>query len=179
MLDQDPVDQDCLELDPLCTLSLLWQRRYELQACKKEIYFLLIWNHSITTGTMSGKVIQFLPKSAIKSYEECSRAVICLVWSIAVSRKYNLYESPIQQSRDFMKSGFMPASSSKTTAHTLMEWEEKRMFSSLVRLGWQVLATDWNTSAILSAVRYLTIPWWLTKTPIGWSSDWPMRFARR
>ena len=55
---------------------------------------------------MSDKVIRFSPKSAIKSYEERSRAVICFVWSIVVSCKYNLYESPIQQSRDLMKSGF-------------------------------------------------------------------------
>ena len=107
---------------------------------------------------MSGKAIRFSPKSAMQSYEERLRAVICLVWSIVVSCKYNLYESPIQRSRDLMKSGFMPASSSKTTAHTLMEWEEKRIFLSLMRSGWQVLATDCSASAILLAVRYLTMP---------------------
>ncbi len=114
-----------------------------------------------STGTRSGKTVWFLPKRAIKSFEECSRAIICLLWSIAVSCKYNLYKSPIQRSWDLMKSGFIPASSSKTTAHTLMEWEEKRMILSLVRSGWQVLATDWRTSAIFWQ-------WDISLCPDGW-----------
>jgi hypothetical protein len=114
---------------------------------------------ALSTGTMSGKTIRFLPKSAIKSFEQRSRAVICLLWSITVSHKYNLYESPIQRSRDLMKSGFIPASSSKTTAHTLIEWEEKRKISFLVRSEWQVLAKDWRTSVILLPVRLCPDGW--------------------
>ena len=55
-----------------------------------------------------------------------------------MSRKYDLYESPIQRSRDLIKSEFIPASSSRTTAQTLIECDVNRIISSLVRSGWQV-----------------------------------------
>ena len=132
-----------------------------------------------STGKMSGNIVQFSPKRLMKSFEELSRAEMCLFWSTMVSRKYDLYESPIQRSQDLIKSAFIPASSSRTTAHTLIECDVKRIISSLVRSGWQIFATDWNTWAILLAVRNFVTPWWLVKIPIGWSSDWPRRFARR
>ena len=131
------------------------------------------------TGTMSGNIVRFSPKRLMKSFEELSRAEMCLIWSTAVSRMYDLYESPIQRSRDLIKSAFIPASSSRMTAHTLIECDVKHIISSLVRSGWQIFATDGNTSAILLAVRYFVKTWWLVKIPIGWSLDWPRQFARR
>ncbi len=95
-----------------------------------------------STGTMSGNVVRFSPKSLMKSFDELLRAETCLDWSTAVSRKYDLYESPIQRSRDLMKSAFISASSSKTTAHTLIECDVNRMISSFVRSGWQIFAKD-------------------------------------
>ena len=132
-----------------------------------------------STGTMSGNVVRFSPKSLMKSFDELSRAETCLACSTAVSRRYDLYESPIQQSRDLIKSAFIPASSSKTTAHTLIECDVNRIISSRVRSGWEIFAKDWSTAAILLAVRYFLMPWWLAKMPIGWSSDWPRRLARK
>ena len=38
-----------------------------------------------------------------------------------------------------MKAGLMPASSNKTRAQTLPEWDEKRLISSSVRSGWTAL----------------------------------------
>jgi len=132
-----------------------------------------------STGTMSGNIVRFSPKRLMKSFEELLRAEMCLFWSTTVSRKYDLYESPIQRSRDLIKLAFIPASSSRTTAHTLIECDVKCIISSLIRSGWQIFATDSNTSAILLAVRYFMTAWWLVKIPIGWSSDWPRRFALR
>ena len=128
---------------------------------------------------MSGNVVRFSPKSLMKSFDELSRAETCLACSTAVSRRYDLYESPIQRSRDLIKSAFIPASSSKTTAHTLIECDVNRIISSRVKSGWEIFAKDWSTSAILLAVRYFLMPWWLAKMPIGWSSDWPRRLARK
>ena len=131
------------------------------------------------TGTMSGNIVQFSTKRLMKSFEKLSRAEMCLFWSTAVSRKYDLYKSLIQQSRDLIILAFIPASSSRTTAHNLIECNVNYIISSLVRSGWQIFATDWNTSAILLAVRYFVTAWWLVKIPIGWSLDWPRHFARR
>jgi len=50
-----------------------------------------------------------------------------------------IYESPIQRSHDLIKSVFIPASSNRTMAHTLIECDVKRIVSSLVRSGWQIL----------------------------------------
>ncbi len=66
-----------------------------------------------------------------------------------------------------MKSGDLPASSRRTTAQTLPEWEEIHDISSGVMSGWVVLATDCKISAILLPVRYLVWPWLLTNTAIG------------
>ena len=87
---------------------------------------------------MSGNVVRFLPKSLMKLFDELLKAETCLDWSTAVSHKYYLYESPIQRCRDSMKSVFIPALSSKTTAHTLIECDVNLMISSLVRSGWQI-----------------------------------------
>ncbi len=92
---------------------------------------------------MSGNAMRFLPKSLMKSLDELLRAEMCLLWSTAVSHKYDLYKSPIQQSRDLMKSAFIPALSSKTTAHTLIVCDVNHIISSLVRSGWLLYGILW------------------------------------
>jgi hypothetical protein len=133
----------------------------------------------LSTGTTSGRVIRFSPKSAVNSVEGLSRALRCFCWRIEVSRKYSLYESPIQQSRDLIKSGSIPALLSMTMAQTLPEWELKCINTSLIKCGWHAFATDWSTSDILLPVRYLTMPCLFANTPMGWVSDWPSLLARR
>ncbi len=78
-----------------------------------------------------------------------------------------------------MKSGVIPASSSKTRAHTLPEWEENFLSSSLVRSGLTAFAIEHKTSAILLPVRYFGVILLLTKTAMGWESNWPSHLARR
>ncbi len=78
-----------------------------------------------------------------------------------------------------MKSGVIPALSSSTEAHTLPEWEENFLSSSLVKSGWTAFADERNTSAILIPVRYFVVLFLFTKTAMGWESDWPSCLARR
>jgi hypothetical protein len=66
-----------------------------------------------------------------------------------------------------MKSGVIPASSSNTRAHTLPEWEENFLSSSLVRSGWTTLAIERKTSAILLPVKYFVVLLLLTKNSHG------------
>ena len=100
-------------------------------------------------------------------------------------KKYALAEglqclaSPIQRRRNLIKSGSMPALSSKTIAQSLPEWEVKRTISSLIKSGWQDFAPAWSTCYILLPVRYLTMPCLFTKMPIGWLSNRPSLLARR
>jgi hypothetical protein len=71
-----------------------------------------------------------------------------------VSCRYKQYDLPIQRRCDFMKSGAMPALSSRTRAQTLPECEENCLILSLDRLGWTALATERKTSDMLFPVRY-------------------------
>jgi len=75
-------------------------------------------------------------KSLIKSYEECSKAVICLVWSTVVSRKYNQYELPIQRSLDLMKSqGSCPLHQAKRPYSNGMGRETHIFISREIRMA--------------------------------------------
>ena len=145
---------------------------------KRNIY-LLIWNHSIIHrydvwqghtifAEERHKVIWGTFKgSDMFGLEDCS---VSQVQSIRVAHpaESRFYEVGVHAR--FIEQNDRPYSNGMgRKAHNLVSRE--------IRM--QVLATDWNTSAILLAVRYLTMPWWLTMTPIGWSSDWPRRFARR
>jgi len=90
-----------------------------------------------------------------------SRAVICLVWRSSVLQITPIQVTHPRKSR-LDEMGFIPASSSKTTTHTLPEWEMKRMSSSLVKFRWHAFAIDWSSPAILLAVRYfITYAWYL------------------
>ncbi len=71
-----------------------------------------------------------------------------------MSCRYKQYDLPIQRRCDFMKSGAMPALSSRTRAQTLPECEENCLILSLDRLGWTALATERKTSDMLFPVRY-------------------------
>ncbi len=119
-----------------------------------------------------------LPKSIIKSFGahsrvECAlpgvlRCLVNIIYTSCLSSGVKTWWSQVH-------SGFIK----QKPAHTLREWDEKCMISSLDRSGWHAFMMDWSTSSILLAVRYLRMPWWLTKIPIGWSSNWPRRLACR
>ena len=134
---------------------------------------------SLSTGTTLGSTLILVPSSFMSSSDSFLRALICLCCRMEVSRKYNLYESPIQRNRDVMKAGLMPASSKSTRAQTRPECDDIRLNSSADQSGWTLFAIDRSTSAILPPVRYFLMPNLLTKTPIGSESDWPRFLARR
>ena len=134
---------------------------------------------SLSTGTTLGSTLMLVPSSFMSSSDSLLRASVCLCCKMEVSRKYNLYESPIQRNRDVMKAGLMPASSKSTRAQTRPECDDIRLNSSLDQSEWTLFAIDRSTSAILPPVRYFLMPNLLTKMPIGSESDWPRLLARK
>ena len=126
----------------------------------------------------------------MSSSDSFLRASICLCCKMEVSRKYNLYESPIQRNRDVMKAGLMPASSKCTRAQTGPKGNDIRlnsladqskwtffaidrddMWLNSDQSGWTFFVTDRSTLAILPPVRYFLMPNLLTNMPIGSESD--------
>ncbi len=79
---------------------------------------------------------------------------MCLVCMTEVLQRYNLYDSPSQQSLKHINSGDILALSNKTRAQTLPKCDEKRLISSLFILGCVAFATDCKYSAILFPVRF-------------------------
>ena len=100
-------------------------------------------------------------------------------WGRWCARKYNLYESPIQRSRNVMKAGLMPASSKSMRAQTRPECNDIPLNSSADQSEWTFFAIDQSTSAILPPVRYFLMPNLLTNMPIGSESDWSSFLALR
>ena len=60
---------------------------------------------SLSTGTTLGSTFILVPSNFMSSSDSILRASMCLCCRMEVSRKYNLYESPIQRNRDVMKAG--------------------------------------------------------------------------
>ena len=134
---------------------------------------------SLSTGTTLGSTFILVPSNFMISSDSFLRALMCLCCRMEVSRKYNLYESPIQCNHDVMKAGLMPALSKSTRAQTRPECDDIRLNSSADQSERTFFAIDRSTSAILPPVRYFLMPSLLTKMPIGSESDWPRFLARR
>ncbi len=122
---------------------------------------------------MFGSVLRLLPESCIILSDSLLRALTCFCCWIDVSQRYSLYESHIQHKQDFIKSGVIPASSSRPAAQTLPEWEEKHLILLSDRSRWTAFAQDCRTSEILPAVKYLVRPYLFTNMPMGSEYDWP------
>ena len=63
---------------------------------------------SLSTGTTLGSTFILVPSNFMSSSDSFLRVSMSLCCRMEVSRKYNLYESPIQRNHDVMKAGLMP-----------------------------------------------------------------------
>jgi hypothetical protein len=88
------------------------------------------------------------------SLDSLLRASTCCCWRMDVACRCKRYDLTNQRRCDFMKSGTMPALSSRIRAHTLPECEKNCLILSLDRSGLTALATECKTSDILFLVRY-------------------------